>query len=234
MPLARRTPERGQLLDDAGDHGRGWARLFIGEVELQPFVVGSTLAGDPAQVEAGPITRVYRLDLSQSPAEPALLDSLELPGTLYRVRSEAGRLVVLQAIFPAQPCQPQRTFSSSEGGSWPERLRVMDLRAEPTGYRVQAELEVEGEGFVETAQAFVLTHGGFYSDPAELTVVEISAEGLSAWPSVKVEGPVATRAPMRSASHASSGWRRSVPSFAGRRPTPFGTASTNFERGGAT
>lgn len=157
-------------------------------------VIASVLPEEPADVERGQLTRLYRFDLSRDPGAPELLGSVELPGDLVLARLEAGRLVALSAEQAAPSCAPQ--LGTVEGWAPPERFVVSDLRAQSGGWSLAGSASVEAQGFIETEGAIVLVRGGYSGLPSALTAVAIGADALTTSATLNVGGETLPRAAM--------------------------------------
>ena len=183
-------------------------------------VIASVLPSDPAEVEQGALTRIFRLDLSNDPAQPTLLGSVDRPGMLLQARLTEGRLVTLTAEYENPTCFPSYGYGSRSFE--PARLTLTDLRLDAGAWAIASELSVEAEGFIETEAAFVLVHDGRSNDPGVVTVVEIGADGFSAWPSLNLESEAFPRSAM-----ALSGQRLAL-----LRNTREASELAVFDRGG--
>lgn len=157
-------------------------------------VIASVLPEQPADVERGQLTRLYRFDLSRDPGAPELLGSVELPGELALARLEPGRLVALSAEYPERSCDPG--VGIVDGWSAPERFVVSDLRAGSGAWSLAGSAAVEAQGFIETEGAIVLVRGGYFGLPSALTVVDIAAGALTASATLNVGGETLPRAAM--------------------------------------
>ncbi len=162
-------------------------------------VIATVVADDPSLVEHGPVTRLYRLDLSSDAGNPNVSSSIDLPGRIEQARLEPGRLVTLSGVAAASDCSGEPRLAYPEDRH-PNQMVVTELGLDGGSWAVTEQVTVESvQGFVETRDAYVLTHENYISDApdsADLTVVEVSNGTLSRWSSVEVVGRPEPSGPM--------------------------------------